>query len=106
MSEKKSVKWEAGAYIWITVASPERDPYKVNKQHHQDCTLFYQWMIDNKIKFITNRVGGGKFDGLIKLDEWSRVEKWLNENGYEQGSTAIPDPIEEAYWSEYEKMGG
>ena len=103
---KKSVKWEAGAYMWITVASPDRDPFRFSDEHLKDCGLFYEWLAANKIRFKTNRIGGGQFDGLIELDEWPKVEKWLNENGYEQGSTALSKETEDDYWAEYEQMGG
>lgn len=92
---KRSVKWEAGAYIWITVAAPKRDPFKIDRRHQNDCKYFYDWLIKNKIAFRTRQIGGGKFDGLIELEEWPKVKKFLKENGYEQGSTAIPAETEE-----------
>jgi len=92
---KKSVNWAAGAYLWITVASPGRDPYKTNPEHVKDTCLFWDWLVDSKINFKTNRIGAGVFDGLIEIDEWPKVKKWLAENGYDQGLVAIPRETEE-----------
>lgn len=91
---KKSVNYEAGAYIWLTLGSPKREPYKISQQHLDDIQVFQEWLWKNKINYRTRISGGGIWDGLIEIDDWEKVETFLMENGFPKGSTSLSKEIE------------
>ena len=80
------MQFDAQNVVWVRIANPERDPWKISEVDHKTITRFMDWLWKQQIfPAFTTSTGAGQWHGAFFLDDWEVVWAWLRENGIFDG---------------------